>query len=802
MAYTLFEAKEEISRHLGKQNKTVTKLETRELVLRHVNRILKSLRDINHLITHKTVRSELLSGACRTLVETSGYTRAWIVLTNRDKPVPPFYNYGFSDGFAVFGEHLLNHGMPECARRAKVSGNVEVTEDPRNQCPDCPLWHDAANECIHDQKMVTFTAALHHEQEYFGTVSVILPWDFRHNPDDLQLFHEISQDIAYALKTLSLEEDRERVNRQLKDKEQQYEAMYTNAPIPYQSLDSSGHFLNVNPAWLNTLGYNRSEVLGKKFSDFLHPDSRAVFKQNFTVFKLRGHAESIEYRMLHKDGHILWASFDGQVDFYPDGRFRQTYSVFKDISGEKELVDLHQKEQRRFFLLFDNITEGVCFHSLEYDEKQNAVDYRVIDVNPAYENILGLEKENVVGKLGSEIYGVETAPYLDVYSTVVETGVSRHFEIYFPPMDKHFMISAFSTNPGGFATVFFELTDYIKTKELLVQERTLLEQIAQTSPVGITKVDKTGRIVFANRTAEEILGLSRDSITARDYNDVHWDISRIDGSPMPDDELPFSLVKKAEQSVYGVQHALISPQRGKIILSVNAAPVFSESGEFDGAVMVLDDVTLRLEAERKLKAALDEKDFLMKELNHRVKNNLLLITSLLTLKSDSMGNTVDLSDVVNQIDAVRILHERLYLTEEIRYVNIHEYFKEILDSIFSTFTQSSVKMSLTVDAPRLPTRDVIPLGLILNEVATNALKHGFKNIEKPEFSVRLHLNGSSPEFEMRNNGHPVPENIRLDNPSTLGLRLISALAAQLQARIEITKSPHPVVLLRFSREFT
>ena len=178
MAYTLFEAKEEISRHLGKQNKTVTKLETRELVLRHVNRILKSLRDINHLITHKTVRSELLSGACRTLVETSGYTRAWIVLTNRDKPVPPFYNYGFSDGFAVFGEHLLNHGMPECARRAKVSGNVEVTEDPRNQCPDCPLWHDAANECIHDQKMVTFTASLHHEQEYFGTVSVILPWDF------------------------------------------------------------------------------------------------------------------------------------------------------------------------------------------------------------------------------------------------------------------------------------------------------------------------------------------------------------------------------------------------------------------------------------------------------------------------------------------------------------------------------------------------------------------------------------------------------------------------------------------------
>ena len=86
---------------------------------------------------------------------------------------------------------------------------------------------------------------------------------------------------------------------------------------------------------------------------------------------------------------------------------------------------------------------------------------------------------------------------------------------------------------------------------------------------------------------------------------------------MPDDELPFILVKKVEQSVYGVQHALISPQRGKIILSVNAAPVFSESGEFDGAVMVLDDVTLRLEAERKLQAALDEKDFLMKELNHQ-----------------------------------------------------------------------------------------------------------------------------------------------------------------------------------------
>jgi len=118
----------------------------------------------------------------------------------------------------------------------------------------------------------------------------------------------------------------------LKESEEKYRVLYDNAPLAYQSLDETGHFIDVNPAWLNILGYKRDEVIGQNYGDFLHPTWEEVFAKNFPAFIQRGYVHDVQYKIRKKDGDYLDISFEGCIGYYPDGSFRQTYCVFQDIT--------------------------------------------------------------------------------------------------------------------------------------------------------------------------------------------------------------------------------------------------------------------------------------------------------------------------------------------------------------------------------------------------------------------------------------------------------------------------------------
>ncbi len=202
-----------------------------------------------------------------------------------------------------------------------------------------------------------------------------------------------------------------------------------------------------------------------------------------------------------------------------------------------------------------------------------------------------------------------------------------------------------------------------------------------------------------------------------------------------------------------------------------------------------------------LKRAEEEKSYLMKELNHRVKNNLLMISSLVNLKNSALGEGVDLSDISRQIDAIRIVHEKLYQKEEVVKINLPEYVEDLLKTVFS-FSEKKVGIEIQMQDVPLPLKAAVPIGLIINEMATNALKHGYGGVQEPVFSVRLSEDKEKKELVLNlgNNGAPFPENIELENADTLGLRLISALVGQIDGSIELKRTPHPAFTVRLPAE--
>lgn len=208
---------------------------------------------------------------------------------------------------------------------------------------------------------------------------------------------------------------------------------------------------------------------------------------------------------------------------------------------------------------------------------------------------------------------------------------------------------------------------------------------------------------------------------------------------------------------------------------------------------MLSELQKTLTTKDRLEKLIIEKDFLMKELNHRVKNNLLMINSLINLKNAALGGEVDLSDLIHQIDAIRIVHEKLYQTEEVSHIDMEGYINELLTTVFS-LSGKSVTTDTDITDVTLPIKKAIPLGLIINEIATNAVKHGFTGNEEYKFSVELIADTADDTYllTLSNNGQPFPEGVDLDNPGTLGLRLISAMVEQLGGDIELQRGPHPI----------
>ena len=206
-------------------------------------------------------------------------------------------------------------------------------------------------------------------------------------------------------------------------------------------------------------------------------------------------------------------------------------------------------------------------------------------------------------------------------------------------------------------------------------------------------------------------------------------------------------------------------------------------------------------SKKQLEDALMEKDILMKEMNHRIKNNLLMVSSLIRLKNQALEGAADLSDIESRIDSIRLLHEYLYKNDRINYINLEEYIRRIISSVID-IGEKKVKLNFICDDIHLLSQKAAPVGLIVNELVTNAVKYAGIGNDPLDISVNAQSDSINNicRITVSNDGKPFPEDISIDNPNTFGLRLIYSLVDQLGGTMDLQKEPYPVFTFRFSFE--
>jgi two-component sensor histidine kinase len=211
-----------------------------------------------------------------------------------------------------------------------------------------------------------------------------------------------------------------------------------------------------------------------------------------------------------------------------------------------------------------------------------------------------------------------------------------------------------------------------------------------------------------------------------------------------------------------------------------------------GVASATVDLTPIKQAEEALRTSLREKEVLLKEIHHRVKNNMQVISSLVDLQADQLQDASTkavLQDLTHRVRSMALVHEKLYQSTDIARVDFADYAQSLLGYLWRAHGTAAANIRLTLELEQVPlsVNEAVPCGLILNELATNALKHAFKKTNTGE--VIVSLSGSpagNVRLRLRDNGTGLPPGFDWRQTKSLGLHLVKILARQLSATVDVS----------------
>lgn len=220
-----------------------------------------------------------------------------------------------------------------------------------------------------------------------------------------------------------------------------------------------------------------------------------------------------------------------------------------------------------------------------------------------------------------------------------------------------------------------------------------------------------------------------------------------------------------------------------------AFPVANDSGEVYRIAGIMDDVTESKQAIEQIKASLHEKEVLLKEIHHRVKNNMQVITSLLSLQSKTISDAKALAvfeDSQNRVKSMALIHETLYQSKDLSRINFAEYLQKLVAHVSRSYRlrHNTVKINLHVNDVSLPIDTAVPCGLIINELASNALKYAFPADTKGEVNITFARAGDEYTLCVSDTGVGLPPDFDPEQGKSLGMKLVRMLTTQLSGEIQ------------------
>lgn len=537
----------------------------------------------------------------------------------------------------------------------------------------------------------------------------------------------------------------------------------------------------------------------------------------------------IEFRFEHKEGHYIWLRDELKIVEGEPGESDSFVESIVEITEEKEaegkLKELNRTLEKRIKertsklstanrklkkqiqyrnkaktqlkeqheklrmqqLAIDNLNDMVIVTKASKDEPLNS---EIIFVNKAFEKFTGYRAEEVVGRNPTFLHGPETSEkVLDRINKHVRNHETLREEFinykkdgtpYWTELD----MAPFPTDEDDYiywVGINRDITQRKKAEQKLEESEQRYRAFAELSFDAIFEIDLEGTIQNCNQRACELFGYTRDELigmntlklTPEKYRNSQPDIISRDMTT-GDEAWDRTYVKKDGTHFPTEIHTQLYTIGGEKRL-----------------IAYVRDNTAHKNFKKTIQKSLKEKETLLAEVHHRVKNNLAIISGLLEMQ---VFNTDDeqlldkLQESQSRIQSIAMVHEKLYSSDSFSEIAIDNYINDLLDMIMGSLIDYNKNISVEkdMDSIALTVSQAIPCGLLLNELITNCYKHAFAKQDEGTICISLKKDVNQINLSVKDNGSGLPENFDMKSQSSLGMTLINTLTKQLNGEMQVS----------------
>lgn len=558
---------------------------------------------------------------------------------------------------------------------------------------------------------------------------------------------------------------------------QQFESLFNYNPLPAYYYDLEGNFLDCNEKLAEFTGLSRNEIIGLNFDKFITGKDLERAKEQFQNAK-KGQPSQYEIEVIIKDG----VKRDIRVTKFPmylEDVIAGVYGIFEDITEQRKREDALMESEQRFRSMFENNP-----HSVFYFDTEGTF----LGANKKFEELSGYSEEELKQMSFAQfVHPKDLEKTLEHFKNTLNgeiqeyeiTGITRSGD------EREAHITNFPYLSGseiiGVFGIAQDITEKKKAQEKLKESENRWQQLVEHNPQPV-HIIQDGTLIFINQVGARYLGASspKEVIGKSIYDFAHPEII----------EKLLDRIKKLEQkqNLKPTEYKMLTLNGDTRVIEAHSIPI-KYKGE-DAIQTVMHDVTDLKDKQYKTRQSLKEKETLLQEIHHRVKNNLAVISGLLELQQMNITDKETISalqDSQFRIQSMAMIHEKLYQSETLHEIGFDAYLQELISSIRSTYNSSYKSISTEYDLTKvtLDLDQAIPCSLIVNEVIVNCYKHAFSKNDEGKINISLMSKGPKITLKITDNGKGLPADFDISQQQSLGTTLINVLSHQINGEMHL-----------------
>jgi|GEM_PF-2847201 len=587
------------------------------------------------------------------------------------------------------------------------------------------------------------------------------------------------------------------LEKRAEDMEHRFSDIIENTQDAVVSNDLEGRVLSWNRGAEEIYGYTEAETMGKSVEMFTPPGSDYELPPILKKLEAGEMVRNYPTLGLRKDGSIINVSLTVSPINDSNGNLKGVSIISRDITPEKRAEKELLESEKRYRLLVEKAQVGILLID---------PDGNIVDINPKFLEMCGSRSEEVSRRVNmlrnSEVV---KSGFSGDFRRCLETGEDvsnerRYLSQWGKETYSQFHLNPIKDEEGKILNVlatFSDITYRKKMEEALEESEEKFREVFNNANDAVYLHEvldgMPGRYIEVNDVSCSMLGYKKEELLKMTPNDVSFKDS---------DEIRSLITELLKEGSKTFESEHITHDGDGIPVEVSSH-CFKLRNK-DVVVSVARDITQWKEAEKIVKDSLKEKELLLQEVHHRVKNNLMIISSLLNLQSRYIND----EDVLNMIKdsqsrarSMAIIHEKLYSCRDLKRINFGEYIESITEDLFNTYsTNSHVSLRMDVDYLMLDINTCLPMGLIVNELVSNSLKYAFPEGRAGCVTVRFHGGPESYVLEVGDDGVGLPEDLDIDHGDSMGMELVSSFTHQLKGEMELIRKNGTCFRIRFNEE--